>query len=216
MLRKLLVGLVFSSFLALSAQADTDSAPVQPDHATAASSLANAVNWFDSNTWHDAAGHVQPGYTTPFNPVDPASWMKWVDPTNHSKMHMAFTNPAQYVQFMQPQFYMQFANPMTYMKWFDPQSFALMMNPATWMYWMQPGAYVHVMNPANYLQMMNPQAYTGYFDMNTYMSWFNPAAYQAGFSATPSSANPFDWMNWMNLFNPAAMANTAPATAEQQ
>lgn len=116
-------------------------------------------NIIDPAKWHDGAGHVQEGITVAFNPADPASWMNFVNPKMHSKMHMAFTNPAQYGQFFTPKFYVDMMNPATWMKWMNPKSYAVLMDPNTYTYWMQPGAYTHAMEPTHYKQIINMDAY---------------------------------------------------------
>lgn len=127
----------------------------------------------DPSKWWDGAGHVEAGATVPFNPMDPRSWAMFADPSTHTKMHMAFTNPAQYAQFMNPQFFMQMMNPAVWQAWMNPASYATFIDPKTWAYWMQPGAYMHGMNPQGYMQFMNPAAYQVYFNPATYTGMMN-------------------------------------------
>ena len=49
----------------------------------------------DVDTQAYGAGHVPVGHVERFNPVDPDSWMKFVNPKTHTKMHATFTNPGQ-------------------------------------------------------------------------------------------------------------------------
>ena len=119
----------------------------------------NPFNWFNSATWYDGAGHVEPGQTMAINPVDPDFWNQLVNPQTHSTVHMSMTNPENYGQFMTPQFYMQMANPSVWMKWMNPSVMHTAMDSKTWNYWMQPGAYMHGMNPQAYSQMINPDAW---------------------------------------------------------
>ncbi len=163
----------------------------------------NAVtNWFDPATW-GAQGKVvsQPGTLMPFNPAHPASWAKIISPQTHVDWHMAFTNPANYAQFMHPQFYMQFLNPNTWMAWMNPASYATFMNPATYMWWMTPTAYVHGMDPNNYMQMMNPTNYTAFMNPMTYMEWMNPNAYSLAMGQD-SQTDSVDWNDWFKMFDP--------------
>ena len=134
-------------------------------------------NPFDPSTWYDGAGDLKLGETIAFEPLNPAFWGNFMDAKMHSKMHMAFTNPAQYMQLMQPQFFAQFMNPANYMQMMNPAHYVAFMNPNNWTYWMQPGAYMHGMNMAAYMQMMNPAAYSQMMSPEFMMSWMNPATY---------------------------------------
>ena len=116
-------------------------------------------NVIDPAKWHDDAGHVEPGFTVAFNPADPKSWMNFVNPKMHSKMHMAFTNPAQYGQFFKPKFYVDMMNPGTWMAWMNPKSYAVLMDSNTYTYWMQPGAYKHGIELSHYKQIIDMDAY---------------------------------------------------------
>lgn len=146
---------------------------------------------FDPSTWGDHAGHITPGQTIAINPADPSFWEQIVNPETHSKMHMAFTNPAQYQQMMTPGFYVQMMNPAVWIKWMQPQSYQTMMNPQTWTYWMQPGAYVHGANPAAYAQMVNPAAYFSMMNNMMYMGNSNVAA--------NNDTNIFSWFGVSSL-----------------
>jgi len=172
---------------------------------------APTFNWFDPSAWMagvpgtPALQGTQPGQTMQFNPAGLAAF---IDPRTHEQTHSAFMNPAQYAQFMSPQFYMQFADPNNMMAWMNPAAYATFMNPATYMYWMNPNAYAHMMNPALYMQFMNPTAYNAYMSPNTYMQWMNPAAYTMP-DATTASTVPF------NFFDPNAWAMNMPQVAPQ-
>ena len=172
-------------------------------------------NFFDPSAWTawmtpGAAPYAaQQGQTVPFNPANPAGWAMFIDPKTHEQAHMAFTNPAQYAQFMSPQFYMQFADPNNMMAWMNPAAYATFMNPATYMYWMNPAAYTHMMNPAFYMQPMNPAAYNAFMNPNTYMQWMNPGAYAIPATAT-TGAVPF------NFFDPNAWAQMVPQASTEQ
>jgi hypothetical protein len=138
---------------------------------------AAAYNWFDPATWGAGTVVSAPGATMAFNPAHPASWAKIMDPKSHVNLHMAFTNPANYAQFMQPQFYLQFMNPENWFAWMNPANYAVFMNPTTYMWWMTPAAYVHGMDPSNYMQLFNPANYAAFMNPMTYSQWMNPAAY---------------------------------------
>jgi hypothetical protein len=170
-------------------------------------------NFFDPSAWMGAYGTApqgaQAGQAMPFNPANPAGWAMFIDPKTHEQAHMAFTNPAQYAQFMTPQFYMQFADPNNMMAWMNPAAYAAFMNPATYMYWMNPAAYTHMMNPAMYMQFMNPAAYNAYMNPNTYMQWMNPGAYAMPATAS-AGAVPF------NFFDPNAWAQMVPQQPAEQ
>jgi hypothetical protein len=174
---------------------------------------AAVPNFFDPSAWMGAYGTApqgaQAGQAMPFNPANPAGWAVFIDPKTHEQTHMAFTNPAQYAQFMTPQFYMQFADPNNMMAWMNPAAYAAFMNPATYMYWMNPAAYTHMMNPAMYMQFMNPAAYNAYMNPNTYMQWMNPGAYAMPATAS-TGAVPF------NFFDPNAWAQMVPQASTEQ
>lgn len=210
-MRKFIVSLLLAAGLAVG----TAVTIAAEEGASAQQPSAPAINWFDPSTWMAGipTGAVapqagQPGQAMQFNPANPAGWAMLVDPRTHEQAHMAFMNPAQYAQFMSPQFYMQFADPNNMMAWMNPAAYATFMNPATYMYWMNPGAYAHMMNPGLYMQFMNPAAYTAYMDPNTYMQWMNPAAYTMP-TAASAGALPF------NFFDPKAWTQMAQQPTEQ-
>ena len=113
----------------------------------------------DPAKWHDGAGHVEPGITVAFNPMSPTSWTNFVNPKMHTKMHMAFTNPAQYGQFFKPKFYVDMMNPTTWMSWMDPKSYTVFTEADTYKYWLQPGAYKHATEITHYKELINQDAY---------------------------------------------------------
>ena len=123
---------------------------------------ANAVpfNMFDANAWFGTFAQPSAGTENIFNAAHPAAWIQFIDPEKHQQIHMNFTNPAYYTQFMQPEFYMQFMNPQNWMAWMNPASYQKMFDPAVMTHWMNPASYMHVMDPSMYSQMMNPAAYT--------------------------------------------------------
>ena len=168
-------------------------------------------NWFDPSTW-SVAGKTfsQPGRIMPFNPAHPASWAKIIDPRTHVDWHMAFTNPANYAQFMQPQFYMQFMNPNTWLAWMNPANYAVLMNPATYMWWMTPTAYMHGMDPNNYMQMLNPAGYAAFMSPLTYFQWMKPNAYTIPGELNTGTAADFDWSGWFKMFDPNTHAQQLP------
>ena len=131
---------------------------------TASSTLAAAGESIqaiiDPAKWHDDSGHVAPGSTVAFNPASPESWLNFINPKMHTKMHMAFTNPAQYGQFFKPKFYVDMMNPATWMAWMNPKSYAILIDTNTYTYWMQPGAYKHATEIAHYKELINIDAYT--------------------------------------------------------
>ncbi len=141
-----------------------------------------AVNLMDPANWFKNA--PKPGTTMAFNPAHPAGWAVIMNPRTHSSWHMAITNPANYAQFMQPQFWMQFMNPQNIMAWMNPASYATFMDPNTYMYWMTPQAYLHALNPNNYMQMMNPDAYAKLFSPEVFNNWMNFNAWK--FDAKPT------------------------------
>jgi len=149
-----------------AAEESTEAGSAMNEHAMGSMDMSsfNFPNPFDPTTWHDKSGELKTGTTIPIQPLSPVFWSNFANPEMHSKMHMAFTNPAQYMQFMDPQFYMQFMNPANYMAMMNPQSYAVFMDPNTWTYWMQPGAYMHGMDMNAYMQMMNPAAYMGFMN----------------------------------------------------
>jgi len=155
MLKSILAGLLTLSISSATIANETTS----PDRTKAGQSQTMVTGTFFNMPMYDAAGNVPPGQTMAFNPADPTFWMQWAKPSMHTKMHMAFTNPAQYAQMMNPAFYTQMMNPAVWMKWMNPASFQVLMNPKTMSYWIQPGAYMHAMSPAGYMQMIDPQAY---------------------------------------------------------
>jgi hypothetical protein len=64
--------------------------------------------------------------------------MTLMNPVTHEATHEVMKNPANWGQFMQPQFYMQMANPANATAWMNPAVYQSMMNPAMMMSWMQP------------------------------------------------------------------------------
>ena len=209
-MKKTLSALALAASLALGANSaiaaeDTTAAGNAAKAETAMAKYSNPFDmstWFSGDAFKDAGGHVKPGHTEKANVADPDFWMKWADPKSHTKMHMAFSNPATYGQMMNPSFYMAMMNPATWMKWMNPASYATVMNPATYAYWMQPGAYMHAMNPANYMQAMDPKAYTKMMSDAKVEQWMNPAAYTVGETSNSTAAVPnfFNPMAWMGMF----------------
>jgi hypothetical protein len=118
-------------------------------------------NPFDSSTWWDAAEgkHDMHHASVEINFADPAFWLGFVTPEEHSVRHMAFTNPATWAQFMDPRTYANMADVDTLAKWMDPASYAVLTEPQTYAYWAQPGAYMHVMRAENYGQMLEADNY---------------------------------------------------------
>ena len=187
-MKKTLAALTLSTLLLAGGNAiASDETAQQP-----AAPVAKMPNPFDATTWFDAAGKVPAGHVEDFNAADPESWMKFVDPKTHTKMHMTFTNPAGYASFMNPATYMQMMNPNVWMKWMNPESYKVMMAPETMTYWMQPGAYMHVAEPTHYMQMMNPDAYTKLMEGAT-------KAMNTG-TGQPGTFNFFDPAAWANAF----------------
>jgi hypothetical protein len=183
-------------------QTSVDDATTAPNATDNSAGAMQAPNPFDFNSWFGGSGAVQAAPTAQMNPLDPNFWGSFVNPKTHEGMHMIYMNPAQYTQFMTPEFYAQFMNPMTYMAMMNPQSYASFMDPNTWMYWMQPDTYTHMMDMSMYAQMMNPAAYMSFMNPALYAQWMNPAAY-TGFMDAEQFAQ------WMN---PAAIASTGVAT----
>ena len=205
-MRKTMISLIAAAGLAVSALT-----PAVAEEAGAQQQAPATFNFFDPNAWMAGMNGgqqsgAQIGQTFAWNPAHPGGWAMFMDPKTHEQAHMAFMNPAQYAQFMSPQFYMQFANPANMMAWMNPASYATFMNPATYMYWANPNNYAHMMNPAGYMQPMNPAAYTPYMNPNTYMQWMNPAAYTipAGAEGTTTAMNWFDPNAWTKMMDPNA------------
>ncbi len=181
--------------------------------ASAQSSVTDMfTGYFDTSSWHDAAGHVEPGKVEAFNPMKPNDWAKIIKPEMHSKMHMSATNPAHYGQYMAPGFFMQFADPAAWMTLANPASYNELIqvasDPKTLQYWMQPGAYMHGFNPAAYTQMFNPASYmqmatVATESMTSDKGWGSYNAF-----------NPFHWMKQMSASMTAATktAATEPKT----
>lgn len=166
---------------------------------------SQAMNFFNPTAWmqtgnqpHEAGqlAAVQPGATMAFNPFHPSGWAAFVSPQTHEQAHMAFTNPANYAQFMRPQFFMQAMNPQNAMAWMNPASYGAFMNPATFSRWMNPAAFMHMINPAQYMQAANPNAYAQFMNPAMYRQWMTPTSY-----ATPATAN---MTSGFNMFDPNA------------
>ncbi len=200
-----LTSLVAAAGLMLMLGAHTARGEDQPAAATAAPAATDITNWWSTDTLFHTG--VKPGATFSFNPATPQGWATFLSPQTHELWHMAFTNPAQYVQFMTPQFYMQFMNPNNWMAWFNPASYATFMDPATYMYWMTPQAYTHFFSPVSYMQMMNPAAYMGFFNPATYMAWMDPTQYAL---SAPGSANTGSTDFFSSLFESFAKGIPAP------
>ncbi|MDH3637986.1 MAG: hypothetical protein OES09_05920 [Gammaproteobacteria bacterium] len=177
----------------------------QPTNSLDNPAATDLSNWWSTDTLFQTG--VQPGATMAFNPATPQGWAALMSPKMHEQSHMAFTNPANYVQFMTPQFYMQFMNPNNWMAWINPASYATFMDPNTYMYWMTPQAYTHFLSPVSYMQMMNPAAYMGFINPATYMTWMDPAQYTlaAAPAGTTESGTDF-FTNWFESFAKAAPA----------
>ena len=166
----------------------------------------------------DEAQAVAPAAAPVMNPMAPAMMSGFMNPSTHKLYHDAFLNPAQWAQFMQPQFYMQMANPALMMQWMNPASYQVMMDPRTYMYWMQPNvmmAEASSINPAVY---MNPASYQAFMNPGTYMSWMNPAVYSMGAQqiAAPAAqyAAPAMGGNWFDMNAWSSFFQAAPATEE--
>ncbi len=206
-MRKISLSLYFVAslmFLFVVSSASTDES--HGDTSSGNQNQRAVHNWFDLATWgSNGKTFSQPGMLMPFNPAHPASWAKIISPKTHVDWHMAFTNPANYTQFMQPQFYMQFLNPNTWMAWMNPANYVTFMDPATYMWWMTPTAYVHGMDLNNYMQMANPANYTVFMNPMTYMQQMNPATYTLPTGAE-SLTQSFDWDDWFKMFDPNTYA----------
>ncbi|MCG6871005.1 MAG: hypothetical protein LJE84_01845 [Gammaproteobacteria bacterium] len=150
-------------------------------HSDASIELTNPASWF--------ANAPQPGSTMVFNPARPEGWAVIVDPNSHTAWHMAFTNPANYAQFLKPDFFLEFLKPENLMAWMNPASYAVFMDPNTWLYWMTPQAYVHALNPANYLQPFQLDNYAAFIDTGTYAGWSQAATYSEVLGQTTGTAS---------------------------
>ena len=151
--------------------------------------VANPFAWFESFIPEQTTGQ-----TMAFHPIKPEDWMQMMSRESHEEFHMAMTNPANYTQFMQPEFFMEFMNPQNWMAWMNPQVYTQMMSPEVMNYWMSPDAYAHFANPAMYSNMFNPANYFAVMNPNAFAAWANPASYSEMFSPenfmamTPSQA----------------------------
>jgi len=58
-----------------------------------------SLNPMDPSTWMKPGGAQMR-----LNLAHPATWMMFADPNAHTTIHTSFMNPANYSQFMQPQF----------------------------------------------------------------------------------------------------------------
>ncbi len=168
---KKLIALTAAALMAFSIAGQANEATEGAEQAPAAT--APAFNFFDPNSWMNMAGGAIPAPATElqFNAAHPADWMKFVDPKSHMSMHMMFTNPANYTQFMQPQFIMEFMKPENMAAWMNPASYQVMMDPQTMAWWTNPQAYEHAFNPAMYQAAMNPANYMVYANPQTYFAW---------------------------------------------
>ena len=174
MLKQTLLTLISVALLiasTISFAAETESAETNA-HSHAQTTLPN---FFDPSAWFSGFGATpaQAPTKVTFNAAHPSSWMQFVDPKTHNKMHMKFANPATYAQFMQPQFWMEFMKPQNMMAWMDMSQYAVMMNPQTMAYWMNPTSYQHAFDPNMYAATMNPANYMVYMNPAMYMSWAN-------------------------------------------
>jgi len=152
----------------------------------------------------EAATPAQPNPIT-FNPADPATFMGFINPATHQEFHAAAASPAQWSQFMQPQFFMQMADPSKMAGWMNPASYQVMMNAATYMYWMQPNNLMNEMGSAPVATLMNPGSYAAFMNPAAFTSWMNPAAYTgaaAQVAGTVPAQNMFDMSSWTNMFQP--------------
>ena len=196
-MRKILTAIAMSAVMLAGAnattaqEATTDSVetPVANDEST-----TNPMNWLNS------VGQMHRGHIEPFNPADPASWMKIVDPATHTKIHATFTNPAGYAQFMDPQLYMSMMNPTVWMKWMNPESYKVMMSPETMKFWVQPGSYAHTIQATQLTEMINPESYSKLMEsavkamtttptQTSGFNFFSPAAWANAFSQAANSAS---------------------------
>ncbi len=170
----------------------------QPDDAA-----TTIFNMFGSLMRIDGADDVKPGEMIEFDPADPRSWAKFIDPKTHDSVHMTVTNPQFYAKFMTPAYYMKFMEPRTWLSYVDVSTYEPLMkvatDPKTATHWMQPATYMHEMNPKPYLQMANPDAYTKL-----------ASTIAEGYSTdtTKSAVNMFNPFSWMKQFADAAAAIT--------
>lgn len=146
-----------------------------------------------------------------FNPVNPATFVNFINPQTHKAYQDALLDPTQWAQFAQPQFYLQMANPQAMTQWMNPASYQALMNPNTYMYWMQPNVMIEKMTSVKPEVYMNPANYQKLMDPNTYMSWMNPATYTDASAQVIGAANGTNWFDisaWSNMFQPAPQVET--------
>ena len=175
MFKSRLLVILATALFSFAAATQANQAGTQPEaQAETQATAPEAIpKFFDPNYWINSfTGTPVPATTElTFNAAHPGAWMKWADPKSHNQMHMAFMNPATYVQFMQPQFYMEFMKPENMAAWMDFNQYAVMWDPQTMAHWMNPGSYMHVMDPNMYMAAMNPANYMVYMNPATYAGW---------------------------------------------
>jgi len=181
-MRKLMIPIaLIGSMFAFGVQASEETSGDQANNETSVkseySSAIQQPNPFEFFNWSQGADQAQATATVQMRPLDPAFWSDFARPETHKKMHMAFMNPAQYMQMMQPQFFAQFMNPANFMAMMNPQSYAVFMNPNTWTSWMQPDSYMHFMDMNMYSQVMNPASFMNFMNPALYAQWMDPSAY---------------------------------------
>ena len=178
---------------------------------------------------------TQPGLTA-INPANPAFIMGLMNPSTHQAAHGVLRNPANWMQFMQPQFYMQMANPANAMAWMNPGVYQSMMNPAAMMQWMQPATIMNEVSSVPVATLANPATYMTFMNPAIAQSWMNPATFGAAATqmfpganepcgTDPSAsaacgANPaasmFDMSAWTNMFQPVIPEAKQAEEAKEQ
>jgi hypothetical protein len=109
--------------------------------------------------------------TAVLNPMNPATFIGFIDPNTHYTQHQAVANPAQWGQFMQPAFFMQMTDPQQAMQWANPAAYQALMNPSTYMYWMNPAAYTKGTAQVSSAATGG----TNWFDMGAWTNMMQPA-----------------------------------------
>jgi hypothetical protein len=156
--------------------------------------------------------------TTLINPAHPSFIMSMMNPGTHQVTHEIMKNPANWMQFMQPQFYMQMANPANAMAWMSPAVMQSMMNPATMMHWMQPANIMNEMGSIPVATMMNPATFMNFMNPAIAQPWMNPTTYSSAISQmdpTASTQGMFDMNAWTKMFQPTAPQVADTETKEQ-
>ena len=115
-------------------------------------------NPFDAASWWDGST-AEADATLAINFTDPDFWIGFADPSSHTFIHTAMSDPATWAQMMKPETYINMMNVETWAKWLDTDTYDVLLDPQTFAYWAQPGAYGHLLDVEFYTERFNPLAY---------------------------------------------------------